>query len=364
MTNDKYLITLGQSGALGSATLKRLLKTFGTCKNIWQAKVDDFKNIKASQELIDKIMDIKKHNNPDEVLNLIIKNDLKIITLFDDSYPQLLKQIANPPLVIYARGNISCLNVEPKISIVGTRRQTFYGQTILANFLDKWSGCLKATVSGLAYGIDSTVHHHSIKNHIATIAVVASGLDWQSFQPSGQKWLAEKIINNNGCLLSNFSINSPVLKHNFPQRNRLIAGLCKATIVIEAGEKSGALITAQHALDYNREVYAVPGDISREQSRGCNQLIAAGANSLLDWQDIYKIFNISSNSNYLENKIFSPHQHLIINCLKTNANLAIDELIEQTNISQSQLIAELSKLEIDEIIKRDLFGNFYLTNKL
>jgi len=362
MNYDKYLITLGQSGGLGSTTLKRLLKNFGCCKNIWQANASDFTNIKASQGLIDKIEKIKKQNDPDEVLNLIIKNDLKVITIFDECYPQLLKQIPNPPLILYVRGNINCLNDEPKISIVGTRQQTYYGQNILINFLNKWKDNLKATVSGLAYGIDSTVHQQSIKNSIPTIAIVASGLDWLSFQPSGQKWLAKEIINHNGCLLSSFSINSPVSKHNFPQRNKLIAGLSKATIVVEAGKKSGALITAQHALDYNREVYALPGDITRDQSRGCNQLIADGANALLDWQDIYKIFNINAINDNLENKIFSRQQQLIINCLKLNNNLSIDELIEKVGTNQNQLISELSNLEIDEVIKRDLFGNFYLTN--
>lgn len=353
---DKYLITLGQTNGLGPATINRLLKTFNSYKNIWTASDDDLKSIQASQELINKINLLRQQHDPDFVVENIQKNGLKVITIYDENYPFLLKQINNPPLIIYTRGNENCLNLQPIISIVGTRRQTTYGQTVLEKLLKDWRDYVKVTVSGLAYGIDSTVHNSSINNQIKTVAVMASSLDWSSFQPSGQRWLAEKIINSGGCLLSDFPINSPVQKYNFPQRNRLIAGLSRITIVIEAGIKSGALITAQHALEYNREVYALPGDISREQSCGCNQLIADGATPLLSWQNVIKTFNLDITNNSLSITGLNKNQQKIINCLRCENNLTIDELVEQTNLGQKQVIIELSKLEIEDLIKRDLFG--------
>lgn len=360
--HDKYLITLGQITGLGPATINRLLSHFGSYKNIWQATNADLKNIKASDLLIEKLTLAQQQLDPDKIIEEIQQHKIEVVVFTDDDYPFLLKQIKQPPLILYIRGNKSILNSQPAISIVGTRRHSFYGKKILEQFMSDWANYINVTISGLAYGIDTIAHQQSLKNNIYTVAVVASGLDWPSFQPQGQRWLAENIINNNGCVLTDFPIKSVVQKYNFPQRNRLIAGLSKVTVVIEADVKSGALITADWALDYGREVYALAGDVNRNQSRGCNQLIAKGANILTCPSDLLNVFKLSpkQTENEIEYQSISHDQQKIINCLKTESLINIDDLSYLTNLSNNQLTIELSNLELNNLVQRDLFGNYQL----
>jgi len=358
---DKYLITLGQINGFGGTIIARLYKYFGSYENIWKATATDLEKIHASQQLIDKLTEFRQQTDPDFVLDQLSKNKINALSFFDDAYPYLLKQIKNPPVIIYTRGNFSCLNNQPALSIVGTRHHSPYGQQTLERLLRELASHINLTVSGLAYGIDSIAHVNSIKNNIPTLAVVASGLDWKSFEPRGQTWLAEKIIANNGCLLSDFPIGHIVQKYNFPQRNRLIAGLTKITIVIEAGEKSGALITAQLASDYGREVFALPGDVTRQQSWGCNRLISKGANVLINANSVLSIFNIdkTTKTKSIYNNL-SETQQKIIACLQLETILSIDELSQITNLANSQLLIELTDLELNDLVKRDLFGKVQL----
>lgn len=360
--HDKYLITLGQIAGLGSATINRLLNNFGSYENIWRATSAELKSVQASDLLVEKLITAKQQLDPNRVVNDIYEQNVEIISFTDTDYPFLLKQIKQPPLLLYVRGNKLVLNQQPALSIVGTRHYSFYGRKTLEDLFSIWRTNIQLTVSGLAFGIDTIVHEQSIKNQISTVAVVASGLDWPSFQPQGQRWLAENIINNNGCLLSDFPIKSIVQKYNFPQRNRLIAGLTKITIVIEAGEKSGALITANWAADYGREVFALPGDISRRQSQGCNQLIAKGANVLTNADDILSFLNLKIDQPLTKNlnQNLNDVQKIIINCLRSQPLINIDDLSDLINLPSHQLTVELSALELIDLVERDLFGNYHV----
>jgi DNA processing protein len=356
---DKYLITLGQIYGLKLAVLKTLLKHLASYESIWRSSAADLEKIGVKQILLNKIQDTKKLD-PDALISNLAKEKIDVVSLLDPEYPFLLKQIKNPPLLLYYRGQKEILNKQPAISIVGSRNNTNYGKNFVEKLMRSSKGIVKTTVSGLAMGIDTIVHQQSIANNINTVAVVASGLDWASFEPQRQRNLAEKIIYHGGAIISDFPLGTTVQTFFFPQRNRLIAGLTKATLIIEAGKKSGALITARWANDYGREVFALPGDIYRYQSSGCNWLLGQGANVLTDISDVLPLFN-------LDQKIIKPintiklndKQEAIINCLRVQC-LNADELSQSTALPLGQLIIELSQLELLELISRDLFGNYQI----
>ena len=358
---DKFLITLGQVNGFSSSTIKRLHKYLGSYKNIWTATDNELESIQASPQLINKLNILRQQTDPDFIVEQLIKNDITPITIEDSDYPYLLRQIQSPPLILYLRGNRLCLNNQPAITIVGTRHHSSYGQKVAEKIISELTLSINLIVSGLAYGIDTIAHTNAIKNNIPTLAVVASGLDWNGFEPKGQRWLAEKILADCGCLISDFPIGTQVQKFNFPQRNRLIAGLSKVTIVIEAGIKSGALITANLASDYGREVFALPGDITREQSMGCNRLIAGGANVLTKATDILNVFNINTTlKTNTAPSTLNDLQQRIINYLRIENSLSIDELCELCQATNSQISIETSKLELNNLIRRDLFGRIQL----
>jgi len=202
----------------------------------------------------------------------------------DPEYPRILKEIHDPPREIYIRGNIEILN-KPSLAVVGTRKATDYGiratEEIIKNLPPGF-----VIVSGLALGIDTVAHRAALRKNIPTIAVLGSSIDDQSIYPRENAKLAYEIIAKGGAIISEYESPSPPQKQNFPKRNRIVSGLSKAVIVIEAPEKSGALITARCALEQNREVYALPGNVFLENSRGTNNLIKQGAHPIISFKEI------------------------------------------------------------------------------
>ena len=206
------------------------------------------------------------------------------IEINDPEFPRILKEIYDPPREIYIRGDIEILN-KPSLAVVGTRKATDYGiraaEGIIKNLPPGF-----VIVSGLALGIDTVAHRAALNKNIPTIAVLGSSIDDQSIYPRENAKLAYEIIAKGGAIISEYESPSPPQKQNFPKRNRIISGLSKAVIVIEAPEKSGALITAKCALEQNREVYALPGSIFSENSRGTNNLIKQGAHPIISLKEI------------------------------------------------------------------------------
>ena len=207
------------------------------------------------------------------------------ISIKNNEYPNQLKNIYDPPAKLYVLGNRSILN-QKNFAIVGSRKATEYGKKVAMQISKELSENSLNIVSGLAIGIDSYAHLGclQVKDAGKTIAVLGSGLD--VIYPKENRKLAEQIINSGGCIISEYPIGSKIEKNNFPQRNRLISGLSEGILVVEASKKSGALITAEFGIEQGKEVFAVPGDINREQSEGCNLLIKDGANVVTSSQDI------------------------------------------------------------------------------
>ena len=238
----------------------------------------NFRKFGISDRKIKKLQDPKLLKWARKQVEIAENDGWKALTYFDEDYPEPLREISHPPLVLFVKGKISC----PCFSIVGTRGATEYGRNIASDFSRKIASSGMTIVSGLAYGIDTYSHRGALQSG-KTIAVLGSGS--KHIYPSSNRTLAEKIAEN-GALVTEFFPDDPPAKFRFPMRNRIIAGLSFGVLVVEAGERSGAAITAKLALEYGRDVFAVPGNIGREKSIGTNRLIQAGAKLVMGIEDI------------------------------------------------------------------------------
>ena len=275
------------------------------------------------------------------------------ITIKDDVYPECLKEISNPPLKLYYKGNLDLLKEERLIAVVGTRNPSSYGKLCCEYMVKKMSRANITIVSGFAKGIDSIAHKTSLLTDGKTIAVIASGLD--IVYPASNLSLYRE-IEEKGLILSEYEAGVKPFKSNFPQRNRIIAGLSRGTIVVESKDKGGSLITADLALEFNRDVYAVPGDVFSEYSKGCNNLIRdARAKSLSNINELLEDYswNIEEKN---ENNKYTKNQLLILNSLSSEKNL--DNILIETKIEQTEILAELMTLEIMGAIKSIAGGRY------
>ena len=275
------------------------------------------------------------------------------ITIKDDVYPECLKEISNPPLKLYYKGNLDLLKEERLIAVVGTRNPSSYGKLCCEYMVKKMTNANITIVSGFAKGIDSIAHKTSLLTDGKTIAVIASGLD--IVYPASNLSLYRE-IEEKGLILSEYEAGVKPFKSNFPQRNRIIAGLSRGTIVVESKDRGGSLITADLALEFNRDVYAVPGDVFSEYSKGCNNLIRdARAKSLSNINELLEDYswNIEEKN---ENNKYTKNQLLILNSLSSEKNL--DNILIETKIEQTEILAELMALEIMGVIKSIAGGRY------
>ena len=275
------------------------------------------------------------------------------ITINDDVYPECLKEISNPPLKLYYKGNLDLLKEERLIAVVGTRNPSSYGKLCCEYMVKKMTSANITIVSGFAKGIDSIAHKTSLLAGGKTIAVIASGLD--IVYPASNLSLYRE-IEEKGLILSEYEAGVKPFKFNFPQRNRIIAGLSKGTIVVESKDRGGSLITADLALEFNRDVYAVPGDVFSEYSKGCNNLIRdSKAKSLSNINELLDDYSWKIEEKNINNK-YTQNQLLILNSLSSEKNL--DNILIETKIEQTEILAELMTLEIMGVIKSIAGGRY------
>lgn len=269
---------------LGIKRYNKLIQRFNSKQELWKAKKADIEKVEGigenianliSNDLIKK--DIERH------LKFMEQNDIDIISIEDSEYPNILKEIYNPPLNIYIRGNKKILN-NTSIGIIGCRKSSDYGRKIAREFAYNISKNGINIVSGLAYGIDSYAHLGAVDAKEKTIAVLGNGLD--SIYPKQNINLAQNILNLGGSIISEYPLGTKPEKMNFPARNRIISGICKGLLVVEAKEKSGTLITVDFALEQGKDVFVIPGNINLENSVGTNSLIKQGAKLVTDWTEI------------------------------------------------------------------------------
>ena len=275
---------------LGPKKIKDITATFGDLDQIFKAGVGELSSIKGlSSTDIEKIISLRGSKELDRELELIEKEKVDCLDIFDKDYPDFLREIANPPLVLYVKGDCRVLD-KFSFAIVGSRTPTQYGLSMAAEFSYRLSALGIVIISGLARGIDTIAHRQALKNN-KTIAVLGSGL--LNVYPKENKGLACD-ISQKGALISEFPLLKSPLKENFPRRNRIVSGLSKGVLVVEAAARSGALITARLACEQNREVFAMPGSIDSSLSKGAHRLIKEGAKLVDSLDDILEELDIEA----------------------------------------------------------------------
>ena len=285
--------------------------------------------------------------------------EIKEININNKDYPELLKKIKNPPKVLYVKGNI--FPDEPCFAIVGTRRFSSYGKQVALGIAGDLAEAGLIIVSGLAPGIDTFVHQATVERRTQTIAVLGTGIDEKSIYPQSNLRLAQKIIEKGGALISEYRPGTRGTQFTFPQRNRIIAGLSLGVLVVEAKEKSGALITAHYALEQGRKVFAIPGSIYSSNSRGSHNLIKKGAKLIENANDILRELNLPIKNKAETTTGKTKEENLVLEALREES-LYIDKVIEKTKLQASVVSSTLSTLEIKGQI-RNLGGSIYALSR-
>ncbi|MBI2593231.1 DNA-protecting protein DprA [Candidatus Daviesbacteria bacterium] len=351
-----YLLALHFVEGLGPARIKKLFDYFGSFEAVWNAKVSEYNQFKFPEKLIENLKIAKKSVDPDEYLLRLQKNGIKIITIFDKNYPKLLKEIHDPPMIIYYKGEISDEVLGKCFAVVGTRKPTGYGRVVTEKLTRELAGAGLTIVSGLARGVDTIAHKVTIEANCKTLAVLGGGLN-QIF-PSENLGLAEKIASGFGAVLTEFPPSYPHLAGNFPARNRIISGLSKGVLVTEAAEDSGSLITARLALEQNREVFAVPGPITSSMSEGTSFLLKEGAKLVSSAQDILDELGIKPRSKVnLSTLNLTKEEAEILDLIKDESR-HVDELSRILKKPIAEISGILLKLEIIGIVKNLGAGNY------
>lgn len=352
-SNDKYWLAFTRLTKTSSAFVNLLHNHFGSIELAWNAEVYDLWKIEGIQKRsIEGFIEERKTINPDECLEYVQKRNIKYIHLEDEKYPYLLKNIDNPPTCLLILGDLDICNLDRTIAVVGSRKASENAKNTLTKIIGGFHNSDICIVSGLAEGIDTTAHKAALDNNIKTIAVIGGGFD--KLYPKSNKNLFNKIIDNNGAVITEYWMDIDAISWHFPQRNRIVSGLSKGVLVAEAALKSGAMITAKLALEQGRELMCMPGLISNPNTEGIYKLIKTGASIITTPQDILDSLNWQLNvakPKQNTDKNFEPTEQLIIDCIKKDM-LNIEELIIKTGLNINDLMVILTKLELEGIIEQ------------
>lgn len=354
MNNDLlYQIALTLIPNIGAVQSKLLIDYFGNAENIFKAKNRELSLVEGIGDFRAKhIKAFNQFNLAEEEIKFIEKHQIQCLFLTNENYPKRLLHCYDAPTILYYKGNAN-LNTEKIVSIIGTRSNTDYGKQITEDIIEELMPYNVLIVSGLAFGIDAIAHKTALQKNVATIGVLAHGLD--TMYPTQHKSLAKEMLLNGG-LLTEFTTNTKPDKFNFPQRNRIVAGIADATIVIETATKGGSMITAEIAYNYNRDVFAVPGKIYDNKSSGCLSLIQQNKAVLLSkpsqlieemgWQQKKKQPK-KQRELFIE---LSTEEKIIVDILKQNESIGIDDLYLQSGLSSSNVAAAILNLELQNAI--------------
>lgn len=349
-----HQIALTLIPGVGSVNSRLLLKHFGSAEDIFMAKKSRLISIPGiGEKTAQSIMQHDFFERAEKELEFVEKYKIKTFFYSSDDYPKRLKNCFDAPVLLYYKGNAE-LNSTRVVSIVGTRNATSYGKELTESIVEELKKHNVLVVSGLAYGIDAMAHKACLKQNIPTVGVVGHGLD--RIYPSAHRSLAEKMISNGG-LLTEFPSQTKPARENFPMRNRIVAGMADATIIVEASLTGGALITAELANSYNRDVFSFPGNIKQEFSAGCNYLIKTNrANLITSAKDLEYILGWVTTQPIEDQKQLSlrlnlsPDEKKIVDVLLEKGQTGVDELAIETKLPQSKLAITILGLEMQGIL--------------
>lgn len=351
-----YQIALSITPNIGPVQAKILVEHFGNASDIFKARSSTLQNIEGIGAIrANSIKQFDKFDEAEEEIKFIDKYKITPLFITDDAYPKRLLNCYDSPELLYYKGNAD-LNASKIVAIIGTRKHTEYGRQVTEKLIDELTASDVLVISGLAYGIDAIAHKSALKNNLKTVGVLAHGLD--QVYPSQHKSLAKDMIQNGG-LLTEFRSKTKPDKHNFPTRNRIVAGISDATIVIETGIKGGSMITAELANSYNKDVFAFPGKTTDQKSEGCNYLIKQNKAMLLtDAQELLQVMGWEEKTKSVENKrrqreLFielSNEERIIVDILKEKESVHIDEINLKSTLNSSAVAAAILGLELQNVV--------------
>jgi len=360
----KYWVGFSGISKIGPSRFKKLYNYFENLEQAWNADLSELIKCGLEENIAREIILKREEINVDEVMEKLDQEGINVLTIKDEKYPKLLKEIYSPPALLYYKGRLSPEQDEFSLAVVGTRKFSSYGRQVTPEIVRTLAKSGLVIVSGLALGIDSLAHEASLDVKGRTLAVLGSGLDRENIYPSYNRYLADEIVDSGGLLISEYPPGTRPLKHFFPQRNRIISGLSLGTLVIEAPEDSGALLTARYALEQNREIFAVPGSIYNENSFGTNNLIKMGAKLVSSAQDILEALDLTLVKEFVENKKIIPdskEEALILEHLSSEP-IHIDELVRRTNLDTKTVNSTLTLMEMKGRA-RNLGGMMYVISR-
>ena len=353
-TLTAYLKLLACEG-IGVLNARKLIEHFGSVVAVFDENqsFDSLENPVLEKRLKSSIATLNQ-KLVEEELQFISDNKLKVVGVLDENYPRLLKECPDAPIVLFYKGDLALLN-RKSIAVVGTRKISSYGRKAMEDFIEKITPYQPTLISGMAYGVDVSAYHQAKKNDLPSVAVM--GTSFKKYYPKSHIRYYHD-LEENGLILSEYAGFNKLAPELFLRRNRIIAGLTKATIIIESAEKGGSLSTAFFANDYNRDVYAIPGRINDEFSKGCLRLIQQNRAQLLfdiepmlyelGWVSPGKVLVNETPKSVLNLDGFSPTEQKILKCLEKGSQ-HIDDLAFETGLDMSVLNAELMMLELNAI---------------
>jgi DNA processing protein len=363
-------IALNMTPGVGPRAATKLLERFGSAESVCAATRAELESLRLRPEAVESIMARDLFERASDEVERVRSLGADILLLDDGVYPQLLREIFDPPITLYVKGEWSTCLDEPCVAIVGSRRSSTYGQNAATMLARDLAGRGLTIISGLARGIDAAAHRGALEAGGRTVAVMGTGLD--QIYPRDHRKLGEEILERGGALVSEFPLETPPAPQNFPYRNRVISGLSLGVLIVEAAENSGSLITARLALEQGREVFAVPGNITSRNSFGTNYLIkGAGAKLVQQWQDIVaelpseiaaRLLPPETKEKGAQDELtkqlelipgdLSATEQSVWRLLSADVPLHIDALTEETHLSVPELTMALLALEMRELVRQ------------
>ncbi len=367
-------IALNMTPGVGPRAATKLLSKFGSADAVFHGRRSELESLRLRPETTESIIKREFHERAEAELDRVKQLGGDVLILDDGSYPSLLREIDDPPPVLYVKGDWQACFEQPCVGVIGSRMCSTYGENASEMLARDLASRGITVVSGLARGIDTAAHRGAMRGQGRTVAVMGTGID--SVYPKENNGVVREILASGGCLVTQFPLGTPPLKDNFPYRNRIISGLSLGVLIVEASERSGSLITARLAMEQNREVMAVPGNITSGNSFGTNYLIKSGAKLVQQWQDVVAELPSEIAASILPPKIdksapdvskrqpelapadMSENERKVWSLLTPDESTHIDSLLETSGLSFGDLNNALVGLDIRDLI-RVLPGKHY-----
>lgn len=352
---EKYWCAFSRLTKVSSLFINKIYNYFGSIELAWNAEAYDLWKIDGIlKRSIDNFIEERKKINPEESIEYIREKNITYIYQEDERYPELLKHIDNPPIGFFVLGELNVCKMNRTLAIVGSRRASENGKNTLKTIISDFADSDICIVSGLAEGIDTVAHKTALENNIKTIAVIGGG--FEKIYPKSNVQLFNKIIEDgNGAVISEYWMNEDALSWHFPVRNRIVSGLSKGVLVAEAAIKSGAMITANLALEQGRELMCMPGLISNPNTQGIYKLLKTGASMVTCSQDILDTMGwqieTKKTNKIQKGQNFTNEEKSIIESIEIDS-LTIDEITIKTNLNINDLMVILTKLELEGIVTK------------